>query len=68
MMGMLAINCNSLWISNFAVRPGKLFTGVDMNLSILIGSLRAHSSRDAHTIFSTALGEIEWVKRLPAGL
>lgn len=27
----------SLFVSNYAVRPGKLFVGVDMNLSILIG-------------------------------
>ena len=28
------ISRSSVWISNYAVRPGKLFVGVDMNLSI----------------------------------
>ena len=33
----LLVDSSSLHISNFAVRPAKLFSGVDMNLSILVG-------------------------------
>ncbi len=33
----LLVGSSSLHISNFAVRPAKLFSGVDMNLSILVG-------------------------------
>jgi hypothetical protein len=29
---------NEFWVSSYAVRPAKLFVGVDMNLSILTGS------------------------------
>ena len=32
-------------ISNFAVRPGKLFVGVDMNLTIFIGRLNRHAKQ-----------------------
>ncbi|MGI6454999.1 MAG: Eco57I restriction-modification methylase domain-containing protein, partial [bacterium] len=37
LMEFLSKTFNYLIISNFAVRPGKLFNGVDMNLSIFIG-------------------------------
>lgn len=37
LMKLMARSFAPLHISNFAVRPGKLFTGVDMNLSILLG-------------------------------
>jgi len=37
MMEFMEKKFDHFWVSNFAVRPGKLFTGVDMNLSILIG-------------------------------
>ena len=32
-----------VWVSSYAVRPAKLFVGVDMNLSILIGGRLAQS-------------------------
>jgi hypothetical protein len=35
---------SELFISNYSVRPGKLFTGVDMNLSIFIGKSGAADS------------------------
>ena len=38
-------------ISNFAVRPAKLFVGVDMNLSILVGS--TNSDVDSANVFTT---------------
>ena len=38
-------SASSIYISNFAVRPAKLFVGVDMNLSILIGASRANKGR-----------------------
>ena len=34
----LILRDSSIYVSNFAVRPAKLFVGVDMNLSILIGT------------------------------
>jgi hypothetical protein len=40
-----------LYLSNFAVRPGKLFVGVDMNLTIIVGEKK--SSKDECHIFST---------------
>ena len=36
---------SSVHIGNFAVRPGKLFVGVDMNLSILIGASSERNER-----------------------
>jgi hypothetical protein len=52
MMEFMEKGFNQLWVSNFAVRPAKLFTGVDMNLSILIGR---HARMDAspHHLYST---------------
>jgi len=41
-----------LHVSSFAVRPGKLFTGVDMNLTICLVSAAMQQS-DKGTIFST---------------
>ncbi|MBV9229187.1 MAG: hypothetical protein JOZ18_07725 [Chloroflexi bacterium] len=38
-------------ISNFAVRPGKLFVGTDMNLTILVGTKKR--PQDACVVFST---------------
>jgi methylase of polypeptide subunit release factors len=39
-------NSNSLWISNYGVRPSKLFDGVNWRLSIVISSIkRGNSSR-----------------------
>lgn len=40
-----------VFVSNFAVRPGKLFTGVDMNLTIIIG--QKCSEGEGGQIFST---------------
>lgn len=41
LMTFLQQNLESLYSSNFAVRPGKLFVGADMNLSILVGQKRS---------------------------
>jgi hypothetical protein len=40
LMRLLADELSPLHVSHFAVRPGKLFAGVDMNLSILVGQKR----------------------------
>jgi hypothetical protein len=40
-----------LYLSNFAVRPGKLFVGVDMNLTIVVGEKR--SSKSECHLFAT---------------
>lgn len=37
LMQLIIRSFSPLFVSNFAVRPGKLFNGVDMNLTILIG-------------------------------
>jgi hypothetical protein len=37
LMQLLNGTCSPLYLSHFAVRPGKLFVGVDMNLTIIIG-------------------------------
>ena len=31
-------NCADIWISNYAIRPGKLFTGAEQRLSLFIAS------------------------------
>ncbi len=36
LMNLLASEAGQLHVSNYAVRPGKLFVGVDMNLTILL--------------------------------
>ena len=41
----LLIDNSSIHISNFAVRPAKLFVGVDMNLSVLIGTPHAKEKK-----------------------
>lgn len=38
LMKFLTAKLGALHVSNFAVRPGKLFVGVDMNLSIILGT------------------------------
>ena len=48
-----------LYISSFAVRPGKLFVGVDMNLSIFIGSKTQSSNTDSNHIYSTEVQSLE---------
>jgi hypothetical protein len=52
LMNLLAHSLFPLFVSNFAVRPGKLFNGVDMNLSIFVGQ-RNLSQADGHELFST---------------
>jgi hypothetical protein len=52
MIEFLKEKLDNLWISNFSVRPGKLFTGVDMNLSILI-SRRSRTKTNSHCLYST---------------
>ena len=48
----LLVGRSTVHVGNFAVRPAKLFDGVDMNLSILIG---ATSTKDgSKQIFSTS--------------
>lgn len=41
-----------LYLSNFAVRPGKLFVGVDMNLTIVVG--QKVFSKTTQIVFSSA--------------
>ena len=48
----LLVDNISIHISNFAVRPAKLFVGVDMNLSILIGT--PHRKKNKSLIFTTS--------------
>jgi len=38
LMELMTKSSNSLYISNYSVRPGKLFSGVDMNLTIILFS------------------------------
>ena len=52
MMELMEKKFDQIWVSNFAVRPGKLFTGVDMNLSILIGRHSRIGTRP-HCLYST---------------
>lgn len=52
MMEFMEKYFNQLWVSNFAVRPAKLFTGVDMNLSILVGR-RARVDASPRYLYST---------------
>ncbi|MCL6505403.1 MAG: DUF559 domain-containing protein [Bryobacteraceae bacterium] len=52
LMNLMAHSLFPLFVSNFAVRPGKLFNGVDMNLSIFVGQ-RNLSQADGHELFST---------------
>ena len=42
-----------IYISNFAVRPGKLFVGTDMNLSIILGETNGNKSDVTSPILST---------------
>ena len=51
LMNMLSKQLN-VYISNYAVRPGKLFVGVDMNLTILLGAKM--SSDSCRKAFSTS--------------
>ena len=51
LMRLLANN-SSIYISNFAVRPAKLFVGVDMNLSIWLGTPLAQ--KNSTRIFTTS--------------
>jgi hypothetical protein len=47
---LLAKNANSSWFSNYAIRPAKLFEGVEQRLTIC---LTAFSSEQERQIFST---------------
>jgi len=51
LMQLLARKLGPLYLSNFAVRPGKLFVGVDMNLTIIVGQQKTPSEQAR--IFST---------------
>jgi hypothetical protein len=57
LMRLLADNL-APYISNFAVRPGKLFVGVDMNLTILIGPRK--EAQEEQRAFST--NYIRWLE------
>ena len=48
----LLVENSSIYISNFAVRPAKLFVGVDMNLSIFVGA--PHMKENKNRIFTTS--------------
>jgi hypothetical protein len=52
LMSLLTKSYEPLFVSNFAVRPGKLFVGTDMNLTVLVGR-NARSTNDGQ-IFSTS--------------
>ncbi len=51
LMRLMSQVFSSLYLSNFAVRPGKLFIGVDMNLTIMLGEKQA--SRTSRDMWST---------------
>ncbi len=51
LMVLLTRALSPLYTSNFAVRPGKLFVGADMNLTILLGQRRSLSGEAA--LYST---------------
>jgi hypothetical protein len=51
MMALMEEELKNIWISNFAVRPGKLFTGVDMNLTIIIG--HRSLNKQSNNLYST---------------
>ena len=55
---------STVHVSNFAVRPAKLFVGVDMNLSILIGA--TNGKGEPRQIFSTPYNR--WNKASRANL
>jgi hypothetical protein len=59
LMRLLHGKFSPLHLSNFAVRPGKLFVGVDMNLTIVVGQ-RAQA-RSTSTLLSTAYNR--WVEQ-----
>jgi hypothetical protein len=51
---LLMRSTSRLHVSNYAVRPGKLFVGADMNLSVLLGSKADRSSAGTESeIYST---------------
>lgn len=52
LMQLMAQQLTPLYLSNFAVRPGKLFVGADMNLTIIVAQQKA--SGEAPRIFSTS--------------
>ncbi len=52
LMRLLVDDSSPVYVSNFAVRPSKLFVGVDMNLSILIGTRRV--AKGHCSIFTTS--------------
>ena len=60
LMKFLAMYVEPLYVSSFAVRPGKLFVGADMNLSIVIGRKSYQSSEDTHHIYSTLYNRWVW--------
>ena len=47
-----------LWTSNYAVRPSKLFSGADMNLTILVASRDPSTITGIHTT-----GYVRWQER-----
>ncbi|MCI0718632.1 MAG: SAM-dependent methyltransferase [Acidobacteria bacterium] len=56
MLPLLRLICRTyhpLYVSTFAVRPGKLFIGTDMNLAIFIGSKNRLRGEPEEPIFST---------------
>jgi hypothetical protein len=54
LMDMAASHIDPFYVSNYAVRPGKLFVGADMNLCILLGGIFHSRKENGHNIFSTA--------------
>ena len=63
-MELLNSNFSALYLSNFAVRPAKLFTGVDMNLTIILGERSGAVS--GKSLFSSAYNR--WNEQARSGL
>ncbi len=51
LMKLVCSSFNIIHLSNYAVRPGKLFNGVDMNLTIMLGAKQIR--HDKHNVYST---------------
>ena len=64
LMKLLNRSFGPLCLSNFAVRPGKLFVGVDMNLTIIVGEKTAGKS--VPSVFAT--GYNRWSEHLRPSL
>jgi hypothetical protein len=64
LMNLLNSTFSPLYLSNFAVRPGKLFVGVDMNLTIIVGEKAG--AKSSSSVFAT--GYNRWGEQLRPAL